>query len=142
MYEKEVLKNNNPFNVGIVFLEPLLPYKEFEKMKKLDEEMKKLDEEMKSKKYRLFLKFQVIYLELFYLYKKIKKYELKWKMDKNGLKLDFDANACSYLLLQMNQIQNLFVFQVIVPSTCIILPIKPIKENIDIHCSKTLQIKF
>ena len=69
MYEKEVLKNNNPFNVGIVFLEPLLPYKEFEKMKKLDEEMK-------SKKYRLFLKFQVIYLELFYLYKKIKKYEL------------------------------------------------------------------
>jgi hypothetical protein len=49
------------------------------------------------------------------------------------LKLDFDANACSYLLLQMNQIQNLFVFQIIIPNTDIILPIMPIKENIDIH---------
>lgn len=95
--------------------------------------MKKIDEEMKNKKYRLFVKFRLIYLELLYLYKKIKKYGLKWKIEKNGLKLDFDANACSYLLLQMNQIQSLFVFQVIVPSTSIILPIKPIKENIDIH---------
>ena len=31
-------------------------------------------------------------------------------MDTNGLKLDFDANACSYLLLQMNQNPKSFCF--------------------------------
>ena len=134
MSEKEEFKNNynnNPFNVGIVFLEPLLSWRNVEKIRKLDDRITELDDKTKelemkeSKKFQLFTTRLKIYWKL--LYKKI------IEMIGYRSKLDFDANACAYVLLQMNKIQNLFVFQVltsVVPN--IPLPEESYKKNIDI----------
>ena len=132
MSEKEEFKNNNnPLNVGIVFLEPLLSWRNVEKITELDDKITELNDKTKELEMKESKKSQLFTTRLKIYWKLLDKKFIEMRGYRS--KLDFDANACAYVLLQMNKIQNLFVFQVltsVVPN--IPLPKESYKKNIDI----------